>query len=126
MAEREIIEIPGLSHAAPIPMGTKIGNMGPPPAISGRDAETNQVPKNPDKQAEVLLRNIRKSMELAGDRPDNIGRMTVYLKEERYRDSINKEWLKMFPHKEDRPAHHAIHVNILSEVLFQIDLIAVL
>ncbi len=126
MAKRKIIEIPGLSHATPIPIGAKIGNMVFSSAISGRDAETNEWPKDSDKQAEVLIRNIRKFMELAGGKPDDIGHMTVSLKEERYRDSINKEWLKMFPPKEDRPARHAIQVNVRSEVLFQIDLIAVL
>ncbi len=64
-------------------------------------------------------------MERAGGTTDNIGHMTVYLKEERYRESINKEWLKMFPDERDRPARHAIRVDVRGEVLFQIEIIAV-
>ena len=64
-------------------------------------------------------------MERAGGTTDNIGRMTVYLKEERYRESINKEWLKMFPDESDRPARHAIRADVRGEMLFQIELIAV-
>ena len=126
MAKRRVIEIPGLSQRAPIPMGAAIGNIVFSSAISGRDPKTNTLPGDPDKQAEVLFRNIRSFMERAGGTTDDIVRMTVYLKEERYRESINKEWLKMFPDEKDRPARHAIRVDVRGEVLFQIEIIAVI
>ncbi|MFQ5682943.1 MAG: RidA family protein [Candidatus Binatia bacterium] len=126
MGNRETIEIAGLSHQAPIPNGARIGNIVFSSAISGRDTETNKLPADPDKQAEVLFRNIRTFMQQAGGTLSDIGRMTVYLKEERYRESINKEWQKMFPHETDRPARHAILASVRGEMLFQIELIAVL
>ena len=126
MAKRRVIEIPGLSQRAPIPMGAAIGNIVFSSAISGRDPKTNTLPGDPDKQAEVLFRNISSFMERAGGTTDDIVRMTVYLKEERYRESINKEWLKMFPDEKDRPARHAIRVDVRGEVLFQIEIIAVI
>ena len=46
-------------------------------------------------------------MEKAGGTTEDIGHMTVFLKEESYRDAINKEWLKMFPDEHNRPARHA-------------------
>ena len=95
-------------------------------AISGRDTETNEIPADPDKQAEALFQNVRTFMELAGGTPTDIGHMTVYLKEERYRESINKEWLKMFPNENNRPARHSMTANVRGEMLFQIELIAVL
>ena len=125
MAKRRVIEIPGLSHQAPIPMGAAIGNIVFSSAISGRDPKTNTLPGDPDKQAEVLFQNIRSFMERAGGTTDDIVRMTVYLKEERYRDSINKEWLKLFPSEHDRPARHAIRVDVRGEMLFQIEIFAV-
>ena len=101
-------------------MGAKIGNVVYSSGISGRDAATGLAhvwqrledpgakprPADPDRQAEVLFENLRKFMELAGGSPDDIVRMTVYLKEEEYRaqNSINKAWLKMFPDEHDRPA----------------------
>ena len=126
MAKREVIKVPGLSHQAPIPNGARIGNIVFSSAISGRDTETNEIPADPDKQAEALFQNVRTFMELAGGTPANIGHMTVYLKEERYRESINKEWLKMFPDKNDRPARHSIKASVRGEMLFQIELIAIL
>ena len=126
MAKREIIEIPGVSHQNPIPMGAKIGNLIFSSAIPGLDPEAKSLPEDPDKQAEVLFRNIRTFMERAGGSPEDIIRMTVYVKEEQYRDSINKEWLKMFPDEKDRPARHTIKSPIRGDMLFQIELVAVL
>lgn len=125
-SKREVVDIPGLSHGAPIPVGAKIGNMVFSSAISGRDPETGKLPEGPDLQAEVLFRNIRTFMKNAGGTPDNIARMTVFLKEEKYRESINKEWVKMFPNEKDRPARHAVTTELRGSVLFQIELVAVL
>jgi enamine deaminase RidA (YjgF/YER057c/UK114 family) len=124
--KRQVIEIEGMSHNAPIPLGAKIGNLVFSSAISGRDPKTKGLSKDPDQQAEALFRNLRRFMEEAGGAPDNIAHMTVYLKEEKYRDSINKEWLKMFPDEKNRPARHAIKVEIRGEMLFQVEVIAVL
>lgn len=126
MAKRKIIEIEGLKHQAPIPNGTAIGNLVFSSAISGKDPKTAVVPSDPDQQAEVLFQNLRTFMEKAGGGPDNIAHMTVFLKEERYRESINKAWLKMFPNEDDRPARHAVKAELRGEFLFQIDVIAVL
>ena len=106
-------------------MGAAIGNIVFSSVISGRDPKTDALPGDPDMQAEVLFQNIRSFMERAGGTTDDIVRMTVYLKEERYRESINKEWLKMFPSEHDRPARHAIRVDVRGEVLFQIEIFAV-
>jgi len=65
-------------------------------------------------------------METSGGTPDNIGYMKVYSKDEKLRDSVNKAWLKMFPDEHDRPARHAIKAELRGEVLFQIEVIAVL
>jgi 2-iminobutanoate/2-iminopropanoate deaminase len=126
MAKRTVIEMPGLSHGAPIPNGAKIGNMVFSSAISGKDTATGKVPADADEQAEVLFRNIQKFMELAGGTPENIAHMTVFLKDEKDRESINKAWLKMFPAEHNRPARHALKADIRGGLLFQIELIAVL
>ena len=63
---------------------------------------------------------------MIGRTPDNIASMKVYLKDEKLRDAVNKAWLKMFPDEHDRPARHALKVELRGEVLFQIEVIAVL
>ena len=126
MAKRKSIHIKGMEHGAPIPNGALIGNIVFSSAISGKDAKTGVLSSNPDEQAEAMFRNLRLFLEEAGATPDSIGYMTVFLKEEKYRDAVNKSWMKMFPDEHDRPARHAVKAELRGDVLFQIQIIAVI
>ena len=126
MAKRKSFHIKGMEHGAPIPNGAAIGNMVFSSAISGKDAKTGVLSPQPDEQAEAMFRNLSLFMETAGGTPENIAHMKVYLKDEKYRDSVNKAWIKMFPNEHDRPARHALKVELRGEILFQIEVIAVL
>jgi 2-iminobutanoate/2-iminopropanoate deaminase len=126
MAKRTSIHIPGMEHSAPIPNGVVIGNMIFSSAISGKDVETGALSPDADEQAEAMFRNLRRFMEKAGGNTDQVAHMTVFLREEKYRDSVNKAWLKMFPDDHDRPARHALKAELRGDVLFQIEIIAVL
>jgi 2-iminobutanoate/2-iminopropanoate deaminase len=126
MAKRKSLHIKGMEHGAPIPNGVVIGNMIFSSAISGKDAKSGVLSPDPDEQAAAMFRNLSLIMETAGGTPANIAYMKVYLKEEKLRDSVNKAWLQMFPDEHDRPARHAIKAELRGEVLFQIEVIAVL
>ncbi len=124
--KRKSLHIKGMEHGAPIPNGVVIGNLVFSSAISGKDAKTGVLSDDPDEQAEAMFRNLRLFMESAGAAPDNIAHVKVYLKDEKYRDSVNAPWVKMFPDEHDRPARHALKVELRGKVLFQIEVIAVL
>jgi 2-iminobutanoate/2-iminopropanoate deaminase len=126
MAKRKSIHIKGMEHGAPIPNGTIMGNMIFSSAISGKDAQTGVLSDNPNEQAEAMFRNLTLFMEKAGGAPDNIAHMTVFLKEEKYREAVNNAWLKMFPDEHDRPARHALKADLRGQMLFQVEVIAVL
>ena len=126
MAKRNSLHIPGMEHVATIPNGAVIGNMIFSSAISGKDAKTGVLSPDPDEQAEAMFRNLALFMEEAGGKPENVGYMTVFLKEEKYRDSVNKAWIKMFPDEHDRPARHAVKAELRGQMLFQVQIIAVL
>lgn len=126
MAKRRSIHVKGMEHGAPIPNGAVLGNMIFSSAISGKDAKTGVLSPEPDEQAEAMFRNLRLFLEEAGASPANVGYMKVYLREEKYRDAVNKAWLKMYPDEHDRPARHATKVDLRGDNLFQIEVIAVL
>jgi 2-iminobutanoate/2-iminopropanoate deaminase len=126
MAKRKSIHIKGMEHGAPIPNGTLMGNLIFSSAISGKDAKTGVMSPDPNEQAQAMFRNLTLFMESAGGTPDNIASMKVYLKEEKYRDSVNKAWLQMFPDEHDRPARHALKADLRGDMLMQIEVIAVL
>src|ERR1044071_191436 len=126
MAKRKSIHIKGMEHGAPIPNGAVIGNIVFSSAISGKDAKTGVLSSNPDEQAEAMFRNLRLFLEEARATPDSIGYMTVFLKEEKYRDAVNKSWIEMFPDEHDRPARHAVNAELRGDVRFQIQMVAAL
>ncbi len=65
-------------------------------------------------------------IEAAGGTTDNIRKVIVYLKNFQYRQLVNKEWLKMFPNENDRPAHHVMKADLQGNVLVQLDVITAL
>lgn len=126
MARRRSIHLEGLRHGAPIPSGAVVGNLVFSSAISGRDGASDALPAGPDEQAAAMFRNVRRFMEAAGGTPEDIGHVKVYLRDEKYRDAVNKAWLEMFPDPHNRPARHATKAELRSGVLFQVEVIAVL
>jgi enamine deaminase RidA (YjgF/YER057c/UK114 family) len=126
MAKRKSIHIKGMEHGAPIPNGVVIGNMVFSSAIGGKDAKTGVLSDDPDEQAAAMFRNLALFMESVGGSPDNIADVKLYLKDEKYRDHVNGPWEKMFPDEHDRPARHALKVDLRGKNLFQIEIVAVL
>ena len=128
MAKRQVLEIPGLGHGnAPIPMGVKIGSMVFSSGVMGQDPATHQVPPgDPARQAELMFQHVQTLVEQAGGTTGNIAHMTVFLKDNAYREHINHEWLKMFPDEHDRPARHSLVWNLPGQMLVQCEIVAVL
>jgi 2-iminobutanoate/2-iminopropanoate deaminase len=122
---RTVINIPGMAHGAPIPMGAKVGNIVYSSAINGHDTETHKLPEDPAEQAVKMFENVRKFMEVAGGTTDDIVQMTLLLRDAKLRDHINQPWLDMFPDEDNRPARHALVTDVRAG-LFQVEIVAVL
>ena len=122
-----MLEIPGVTHGgAPIPMGVRLGNMVFSSGIMGKDPADDSLPDDPARQAELMFQNVRTLLEAAGGSLDDIARMTVFLKDNAYREHLNREWLKAFPDEHDRPARHTLLWNLPGGMLIQCELVAVL
>ncbi len=126
MAERKSIDIAGVRHGAPIPFGSKIGNMLFSSGIHGQDPSTGELSPDPSRQAECVFRNVAELLKAAGGTPDHIGRMTVFIKDNSLREYVNREWLNMFPDEHSRPARHTMVHNLPGGMLVQVEIIAVL
>lgn len=126
MAKRQVIEIPGIEHGAPIPVAVKIGNQVYTSAIGGRDPATGQMPETADAQAVQAFKNLRAILDAAGATPADVAHVTVFLKDNSYRDAVNGPWLEMFPDPHDRPARHATTGDLRGGMLVQLEVIAVL
>lgn len=133
MAQRENIKRTIGAYKQPLPMGAKIGNIVCSSSILGWDPQTKEVPGNPDRQAEFLFQHIKDFTERAGGNPANLIYMLLEFKPERYMEcieAINKEWVKMFPDENNRPARHSIAWIPLepggSTAYFRVELVLVL
>jgi 2-iminobutanoate/2-iminopropanoate deaminase len=137
MAKRTTIPAPRGFFHHPIPLGAKIGNVVCSSDLAGRDPVSGEMPSEPSRQAENLFKNIKTFLEQAGGSPANIIHIALWIKEGKHEEcmeAINKEWLKMFPNDNDRPARNAKKWNPFGfvgaagrgETLFQADIVAVL
>lgn len=127
MARREVIDVPGLPHHSnPIPNLVKVGNMVFSAAIGGYDLDTQELPDDPATQAENVFRNVQAAVEAAGGTIGDIAKITVFMRDMAVREHVNREWLKMYPDENDRPARHSVRADIPQHFHVQLEFTAVL
>lgn len=107
MARRQSIEIPGFSHANPIPGASRIGNIVMSSVMSGRNPDGSGMPEAMSAQVANVFTHIRSCMEAAGGSVDDIIKITFFVEDPATgRAELNDEWVKMFPDADSRPARH--------------------
>ena len=127
MEKRRSIDVAGAKHVNPIPSASRRGPFVVSGAISGTDPETGEVPADLDEQCRLMFENVRRVMAAAGGSPDDIIKMTVWLKDRSQRGPLNAEWLKMFPDEHSRPARHTLTSrDFTAPTQIQCDLMAVM
>lgn len=120
------LEVPGVTHGTvPIPMGARVGNMIFSSGISGKDPATNKVPEGAEQQARFAFQNLRTLLANGGATLEDVGKVTVFVKDESVRDAINAEWVKCFPDPHDRPARHTLVHELRGGMLLQLEVVAV-
>jgi enamine deaminase RidA (YjgF/YER057c/UK114 family) len=122
---RQSIDLPNMAHGAPIPMGSKVGNIVMSSGIGGTGAD-GKMPSDPNEQAQNMFENIRQFVQQAGGSVEDIVHVRILMRDRGQRDAINKPWLEMFPDEHSRPARHALETNLGGQFLFQAEVTAVL
>jgi enamine deaminase RidA (YjgF/YER057c/UK114 family) len=126
MARREVIHVEGTGHQNPIPTAVKIGNMVFTSALIGSDPKTGEMPEKVEDEVANLFYYMRKIMEQVGGTTDDIAHLSVYVTDREYKKIVNKEWLKMFPDENNRPARHTTVKDLREGLRVQIEMTAVL
>jgi len=121
------IEVPGVTHgAAPIPMGARVGNLLFSSGIMGKDPASDTLPADAASQARFAFQNMRTLVENGGARMEDIGRVSVFVKDDSVRPHVNAEWLKCFPEPQRRPARHTVVHELPGGMLVQLEIVAVI
>jgi 2-iminobutanoate/2-iminopropanoate deaminase len=124
-SRRRTIEIDGVRHNAPIPMGARVDNIVWSSAIQGMDPSTGIVPDDGIAQVAFAFKNLDSFLSEAGVTYDDVVRLTVHLAEPSLRDEVNKYWLELYPDGHDRPARHALNIALNNNMLIQLEVFAV-
>ena len=126
MTKRQVIQINGSAHENPIPTAVKIGNMVYTSALMGTDPSSGQMPETVEEEVAQLFTYIIEIMEKAGGSSENIAHLSVSVTDRSYKEIVNKEWLKLFPDPDNRPARHTTVHSLKPGVHVQVEMVAVL
>lgn len=126
MNGRRSVDVPGYTHANPVPAASRIGSLLVSGALTGRDAETGEMPRSLDTQCINAFSHLRALMDAAGGSTDDIIKVTVLLAEYRDRGALNREWLAMFPDAASRPARQVLQASLDGDAVIHLDVMAVL
>ncbi len=127
MSKRISIEVPGLEHVNPIPNASRLGPLLVSGGIFGKDPQTGKVPDGVDAQCEQMIANVRKVLAAGGAAPEDVVKLSVWLKDIGDRPVLNKYWLQLFPDPESRPARHTFPTpNLRNPLLVECEIMAVI
>jgi 2-iminobutanoate/2-iminopropanoate deaminase len=127
LPKRRSIEVAGLPHTNPIPAASRIGPFVVTGSISGKDPLTGQVPPGIEEQCALMFANVRRLIEAASGTPDDILKVTVWMKERSDRKYLNPHWQAMFPDPESRPARHTfVSRDLVEPILVECEFMAVI
>jgi len=127
MSNRKSIEVPGLEHVNPIPNASRIGPFLMSGGIFGKDPSTGKVPEGVEAQCEQMFANVRKVLEAGGAAPEDVIKLSVWLKDMANRPVLNKYWLQLFPEAHSRPARHTFQTpDLRAPLLVECEIMAVI
>ena len=109
MAKRTSIYVEGFGHKNPIPAACRIGNILCSGSIQGTDPATGKYGATLDEQCVLMFAHMKRIVEAGGGSLEDVVKMTVWMRDRSNRGPLNKEWLRLFPDPQSRPARHAIH-----------------
>jgi 2-iminobutanoate/2-iminopropanoate deaminase len=127
MSKRTSIEVPGLEHVNPIPNASRVGPFLVSGGIFGKNPETGKVPEGVEAQCEEMFANVRRVLTAGGANPQDVIKLSVWLKDMADRPVVNKYWLQMFPDADSRPARHTFPTpDLRTPLLVECEIMAVI
>ena len=127
MSHRRSLHVAGVTHGpAPIPMGSRVGNMVFSSGIMGKDPATDALPEDAAAQVAFAFQNMKTLLEEAGGTLGDVGRLTVYIKDDSVRPHLNAAWNEHFPDPDSRPARHAVLYDLSHGMVIQLECVAVI
>lgn len=116
------VEIPGLSHRSPLPMGSRLGSLVFSSVIGGDDPATGELPETPEHQIRLAFENAKQLMEQAGGDAQGINHLWVFPADMKLNQTMLDAYLSAFPDSSNRPARKTIPIAMPEGLFVQIQL----
>ncbi len=103
------LEIPGLFHRDPLPMGARIGPQVFSSVIGGQDPVSGHTSADPVTQIRCAFENLRRFMRAAGAGLEQVNHVWVFMQAHfPYHDQMVEAWVETFPDPASRPARKTL------------------
>lgn len=95
--DRHVIEIEGIPHRDPIPMGAICEGMFTTSGVDGRDPSTGKVPRGVPAQSKLMLQNLDTLLAHVGGSTDDLFHVTSLVGSRNYIPDVKAAWAERFP-----------------------------
>jgi 2-iminobutanoate/2-iminopropanoate deaminase len=116
------IEIPGLSHKDPLPMGAKMGPMVFSSVIAPEDPANGKLVAGALPQIDRAFENMKLFMQAAGGSDAGINHVWVFMKDFTFQPPMVERWVKDYPNFGDRPARKTLPYDLAGDSQIQVQL----
>jgi 2-iminobutanoate/2-iminopropanoate deaminase len=124
--KRVPLEIPGLSHKDPLPMGARLGNYVFSSVIAPEDPATGKLAEGALPQIDCAFENMKRLMKSAGSSDSQINHVWVFMKNFAWQPDMVKRWVKDYPDFGDRPARKTLPYLLAGDSEIQVQLTGVI
>ncbi len=124
--ERRVpIEIPGLSHKDPLPMGARLGRYVFSSVIAPEDPADGKLVEGALAQIDCSFENMKRFMKSAGGSDADINHVWVFMKDFAWQPDMVKRWVDDYPGFGDRPARKTLPYDLAGQTEIQVQLTGV-
>lgn len=120
------IDVPGLAHKVPIPVGARVANVLCSSALAGKDPATGKLADSAADQVRLAFENLKRFLAAGGATLADVVKLTIYVKDDSVREPINAHWLAFWPNPEERPARHVVAHDLQHGMVIQLETLAVI
>lgn len=120
------IEIPGLSHKDPLPMGARLGRYVFSSVIAPENPANGKLVDGALAQIDCAFENMKRFMKSAGGSDADINHVWVFMKDFAWQPDMVKRWVDDYPGFGDRPARKTLPYDLAGETQIQVQLTGVM
>ena len=120
--DRVPVEIPGLAHKDPLPMGAKMGQMVFSSVIAPEDPADGELVAGALPQIDRAFENMKLFMQCAGGSDADINHAWVFMKDFTFQPPMVERWVKDYPRFGDRPARKTLPYDLAGDAQIQVQI----